>query len=462
MTHYDAIVIGSGQGGTPLSLRLAESGYKTALIEKRAIGGTCINDGCIPSKTLIASAKVAFASSKAGELGIHNTEDYTVNFKEIISRKQAIVERFRTGSEHSLEKAENLDVIYGTATFTGPKTIIVKNKDGHTDEYSADLFYINTGARPTIPDIPGLKDINYLTSTSIMELEELPHHLLIVGAGYVSLEFGQAFRRFGSKITIIEQAEHILGKEDTDVQQEISNFLEEEKITILTGAQIEDIGTNSMKDVVVRIIKDGTHAVITGSHILIASGRTPNTDELKPEAAGIAMDEHGYIKVNEKLQTSADHIYAIGDVKGGLAFTHVSYNDYRIVYCNLTGTADRTTKDRVIPFCMYTDPELGRVGLTEADAKKQGLNYDVVKLKMDKVSRGIIENQTKGFLKAVIDKDSKKILGAALLCKDGGEIMSVLQMAMQAGFTYVQVKEHVFAHPTLSESLNNLFFSLEK
>lgn len=462
MTHYDAIIIGSGQGGTPLSLRMAESGYKTALIEKRLIGGTCINDGCIPSKTLIASAKVAFASSKAAELGIHNTEDYTVNFKEIISRKHAIVDRFRKGSERSLEKTENLDVIYGTATFTGPKTITVKDKAGHSETYTADYFFINTGARPSIPDIPGLEAVNYLTSTSIMELEELPHHLIIVGAGYVSLELGQAFRRFGSKVTIIEQAEHILGKEDTDVQKEVTNFLEEEKITILTGAGIESIGSNSMKDVVVRIIKDGTHAVITGSHILIASGRTPNTDELKPEAAGIDMDDHGYIKVDDKLQTNVDRIYAIGDVKGGLAFTHVSYNDYRIVYCNLTGSADRTTTDRLIPYCMFTDPELGRVGLTEAEAKKKGLNYEVVKLDMNKVSRGIIENQTKGFLKALIDKESKKILGAALLCKDGGEIMSVLQMAMQADFTYVQVKEHVFAHPTLSESLNNLFFSLEK
>jgi pyruvate/2-oxoglutarate dehydrogenase complex dihydrolipoamide dehydrogenase (E3) component len=461
MNHYDAIVIGSGQGGTPLSIRLANAGYKTALVEKRVLGGTCINDGCIPSKTLIASAKVAHAVSKAHELGIYGTENYTVNFKEIIDRKRGIVEQFRKGSEVALEKTENLDVIYGTATFTGEKQIAVTGKEGNNVAYSADYFFINTGERPSIPDIPGLKEINFLTSTSIMELEQLPHHLIIVGAGYVSLELGQAFRRFGSKVTIIEQHDHILNKEDEDVRQAVSDFLEEEKITILTGAAIEDVGTNSMNDVVVRIVKDGTRAVITGSHILIASGRIPNTDILKPEAAGIAIDEHGYIKVDGKLQTNIDRIYAIGDVKGGLAFTHVSYNDYRIVYRNLVENANVSAKDRLIPYCMFTDPELGRIGITEAEARKENLNIAVAKLEMKKATRGIIENKTKGFLKAVIDKDSKKILGASLLCKNGGEIMSVLQMAMQAGFTYEQVKEHVFAHPTLSESLNNLFFSLK-
>jgi pyruvate/2-oxoglutarate dehydrogenase complex dihydrolipoamide dehydrogenase (E3) component len=462
MNHYDAIVIGSGQGGTPLSIQLAKAGYKTALIEKRFIGGTCINDGCIPSKTLIASAKAAYAISKVHELGIYGADNYTVNFKEIIDRKRGIVEQFRKGSEASLEKTENLDVIYGTATFTGEKQISVTGNTGNNIDYSADYFFINTGARPSIPDIPGLKNIDYLTSTSIMELEQLPHHLIIVGAGYVSLEFAQAFRRFGSKITIVEQHDHILGKEDEDVRQAISSFLGEEKITILTGAAIEEVSTNSMNDVVLRIIKDGTHAVITGSHILIASGRVPNTDILKPEAAGIALDEHGYIKVDDKLQTNKDRIYAIGDVKGGMAFTHVSYNDYRIVYSNLVEKANLSTKGRLIPYCMFTDPELGRIGITETEARKKNMNIAVAKLEMKNATRGIIENKTKGFLKAVIDKDSKKILGASLLCKDGGEIMSVLQMAMQAGFTYEQVKEHIFAHPTLSESLNNLFFSLDK
>jgi pyruvate/2-oxoglutarate dehydrogenase complex dihydrolipoamide dehydrogenase (E3) component len=462
MNHYDAIVIGSGQGGTPLSIRLAKAGYKTALVEKRVIGGTCINDGCIPSKTLIASARAAYNASKAHELGVHGTENYTVYFKGIIDRKRRIVEQFRKGSEVALEKTKNLDVIYGTAAFTGEKQIVVTGKDGEHVVYSADYFFINAGARPLIPDIPGLKNIDYLTSTSIMELEQLPHHLIIVGAGYVSLEFAQAFRRFGSKITIVEQHDHILDKEDEDVRQAINSFLGEEKITILTGAAIEEVSTNSMNDVVLRIVKDGTHAVITGSHILIASGRTPNTDILKPEVAGITVDEHGYIKVNDKLQTNIDRIYAIGDVKGGPAFTHISYNDYRIVYRNLVEKADISTQDRLVPYCMFTDPELGRIGITEAEARNKNMNIAVAKLEMKNATRGIIENRTKGFLKAVIDKDSKKILGASLLCKDGGEIMSVLQMAMQAGLTYEQVKEHVFAHPTLSESLNNLFFSLDK
>jgi pyruvate/2-oxoglutarate dehydrogenase complex dihydrolipoamide dehydrogenase (E3) component len=462
MNHYDAIIIGSGQGGTPLAIQLAKAGYRTALIEKRAVGGTCINDGCIPSKTIIASAKVARYVSTSAEMGIHNTENFTINFKQIIDRKRAIVSRFRKGSEHALEKTEGLDLIYGIATFIGDKQIAVTDAEGNIQNYTAEYCFINTGARPFIPDIPGIKDTPILTSTSIMELETLPHHLIIVGAGYVSLELGQAFRRFGSKVTVIEQQDNILGREDEDIRLEVTGFLEEEKITILTGTHIEELSSNSMNDVVVHVVKDGTKAVITGSHILIASGRTPNTDELKPEAAGILMNARGYIKVNEKLETNVPRIYAIGDVNGGPAFTHISYNDYRIVYCNLVDQADLSTKNRLTPYCMFTDPELGRVGITEAEARKKGLNIEVAKLKMSDASRGIIEHQTKGLLKAVVDKDSKKILGAALLCKDGGEIMSVLQMAMAAGFTYEQVKEHVFAHPTLSESLNNLFFSLDK
>lgn len=461
MIHYNAIIIGSGQGGTPLSIRLANAGYKTALIEQRAIGGTCINDGCIPSKTLIASARAVYDRLKANELGVPYTGNDTVDFGAVMARKQAIVSRFRKGSEHQLEQTENLDIIKGTASFIAEKRLEVTGENGHKKEYTADYFFIDTGCHPSIPDIPGLQEVDYLTSTTLMELEALPHHLIIMGGGYISLELGQAFRRLGSKVTLIEQQEHILDREDADVQEAVHHFLEAEKITILTGTRVTAVSSNSKQDVVVQVVKDGTHAVLTGSHILIATGREPNTALMYAEKTGVQLDEQGYIQVNERLETHMDHIYALGDVTGGPAFTHVSYNDYRIIYRNLVEKAGLNTKDRIIPYCMFTDPELGRVGMTEKEAREKGLSIKVAKLEMDKSARGIIENCTQGFLKAVIDKDSEKILGAACLCKNGGEIMSVLQMAMQAGFTYEQVKEHMFAHPTLSESLNNLFFSLD-
>ncbi len=462
MNHFDAIVIGSGQGGTPLAIRLAKKGFKTALIEQRYIGGTCINDGCIPSKAIIASAKAAYAAATAAGLGIHNTTDYQVHFGEIMERKKAIVNRFRGGSENSLEATPGLEVIYGSAAFSAEKQITVTDKKGKAAVYTADAFFINTGARPVIPRIEGLDSINYLTSTSLLELEVLPEHLIILGAGYVSLEMGQAFRRFGSKVTLIETQDHILAKEDEDIRTTVSTFLEEEGVTILTATTINAVSKNNKGDIVLQVSKNGSPGLITGSHLLVATGRRPNTDTLQPEQAGIALDDKGYIKVNDKLETNIPRIFALGDVKGGPAFTHVSYNDYRIVYRNLAEQGNFSTKDRLLTYCMFTDPELGRVGLTETEARQKGLNIAVARLDMSKASRGIIENRTKGLLKAVVDKDSKKILGAALLCKDGGEIMSVLQMAMVAGFTYEQVKEHMFAHPTLSESLNNLFFSLDQ
>lgn len=462
MKQYDAIVIGSGQAGTPLAGQLAKAGYKTALIEKKHIGGTCINDGCIPSKTLIASARRAHHIAFPEALGIRLNDTFTVDFPAIMQRKRDIVQRFRNGSLRSLQETSGLDLVFGSAAFSGARQLTVTDSDGNREQYSADLIFINTGARAAIPAIQGLDKVPWLDSTSLLELDKLPEHLLILGAGYISLEMAQAFRRFGAKVTILESAPHILGHEDEDIQKEISSFLEEEHITILTGATVESCSRNSMNDIVLHIDKEGTKALITGSHLLLATGRIPNTEELQPALAGIDTDDKGYIKVDDRLETNVAGIYALGDVKGGPAFTHISYNDYRTVFRNLTGQEDLSVEGRLVPYCMFTDPELGRVGLTETEARAQGYDIAVATLPMDKAARGIIEHRTRGLMKAVIDKKTKKILGAALLCMQGGEIMSVLQMAMQAGFTYEQVREHMFAHPTLSESLNNLFFSLEK
>lgn len=459
--QYDAIIIGSGQGGTPLSIRLAKAGYKTALVEQKWIGGTCINNGCIPSKVIIAGARTEQRIAEASKSDLYKTDNYEIDFSKIIQRKKEIVTRFRKGSERSLEETEGLDIIYGTAAFTGNKTINVTHEDATALVLSADLIFINTGARPSIPDISGIETIPYLTSTELMDLEILPEHLIILGAGYISMELGQAFRRMGSKVTIIESGNTILAKEDKDVQDEFCKIFEEESITILTGTEVEALTLGSRNEVVAHIIKNNTKALVTGSHILIATGRIPNTETLQPELSGVETDEHHYIKVNDRLETNVKGIFALGDVKGGLAFTHVAYNDYRIIYRNLINKEDCSIKNRLVPYCMFTDPELGRVGMTVEEAREKGYNFEVAKIEMRKAARGIIEDKTKGFLKAIVDKDTKKILGAAILCVNGGEIMSVLQMAMAAGFTYEDVKEHMFAHPTLSESLNNLFYSLE-
>jgi len=461
MNHFDTIIIGSGQGGTPLAIRLARAGYKTALIEQRAIGGTCINDGCIPSKSIIASAKMAYAAAHAGALGIRNTDCYEVDFARVMQREKEIAERFRKSSEHTLNATPNLEVIMGTASFSGIKEISIAAADGGLRTCTGNYFFINTGTRPLIPDIEGLRAVPYLTTTTLLELEALPAHLIILGGGYTSLELGQAFRRFGSKVTIIEKHETILEREDEDIRSAIASLLEEEQITLLTGASTKKVQQNSYRDIVAGIVKNGTHAVVTGSHLLVAAGRQPNTEVLQPGRSGIALDPQGYIKVNDRLETNISGIYALGDVKGGPAFTHIAYNDYRIVYRNLAEKANLSVKERLVPYTMFTDPELGRIGITEREALEQGYNITVARLEMSKVTRGIIEEQRRGLLKAVVDKRSGKILGASFWCMQGGELMSVLQMAMQAGFTWDQVKELVFAHPTLSESLNNLFFTIE-
>lgn len=461
MNHFDAIIVGSGQAGTPLAIRLAKAGYHTALIEEKHIGGTCINDGCMPSKALIASARRAWQTANGASLGIHLNSGYQVDFGEVMERKRAIVQDFRDGSLRALEAAEGLQLLYGTASFSGDKQLTITDAGGEQQDYKADHIFINTGAKPVIPPVPGLETVPWLDSTALLELDTLPGHLLIIGAGYISLEMAQAFRRFGSKVTIVEAAEQMLMQEDEDVRAAVTAFLEEEHITVLTGSRVEACSQNSKEDVVLHILKNDTKALITGSHLLVATGRMPDSERLQPGIAGIETDEKGYILVNDRLETNVPGIYALGDVKGGPAFTHISYNDYRVVYRNLVENAGVSIKDRLVPYCMFTDPELGRVGLSETEARKQGYTIEVAQLPMGKAARSILEDRKKGFLKAVVDTKTRKILGAALLCTEGGEIMSVLQMAMQAGFTYDQVREHMFAHPTLSESLNNLFFSLE-
>lgn len=459
MIHYDAIVIGAGQAGTPLCRKLAESDLKTALIEKRWVGGTCVNDGCSPTKAMIASAKAAWSARHNETLGV-SVGSITIDFEEIVGRKNQLVAKMRGNSEKRILETENLDLLYGTARFTGPKELTVSLNDGGSTTLTADKIFINTGLQPAIPDIEGIGSIPYLTSTSILDLTEIPEHLLILGSGYIALEFGQMFARFGSKVTLIERSERILGKEDDDIAEEMVKILALENIEILTQTEAIQFAQNG-HSITATLKTDGSESQLNCTHVLVAAGRQPQTHQLGLEAAGVEMDEKGHIQVNARLETSAEGIFALGDVKGGPAFTHVSYDDYRIIVQNVIGQKNTDMGDRLVPYCIFTDPQLGRVGLTEQDAREKGLNIKTAVLKNESVARPIETGDERGMMKAVVDAETGKILGAAVLAEEGGEIITILQLAMVNGMHYEQLMNGVFAHPTYSESLNNLFMTLE-
>jgi pyruvate/2-oxoglutarate dehydrogenase complex dihydrolipoamide dehydrogenase (E3) component len=459
MKHYDAIVIGAGQAGTPLCRKLAESGLKTALIERRWVGGTCVNDGCSPTKAMVASAKAVWSAKHNEILGV-SVGGITIDFDEILERKNSIVHRMRGNSEKRILETPNLDLIYAAARFTGPKEISITLNSGGTETLTADQIFLNIGLQPLIPDIPGIHDIPFLTSTTIMELPEVPEHLLVLGSGYIALEFGQMFSRFGSKVTLVERSERILKHEDQDISQEVVKILAQEDIEILTGTNAVQFSKNG--DIIsVMLETSGRKAQRTCTHVLVATGRKPQLKDMSLDIAGVELDEKGYIKVNAQLQTSAEGIYALGDVKGGPAFTHVSYDDYRVIVQQVIDKKQVSIENRLVPYCMFIDPQLGRVGISEQEARKKGLEIKIAVLKNDSVARSIETGDERGMMKAVVDAKTGKILGATVLAEQGGEIVTILQMAMIGGIGYEQIMNGVFAHPTYAESLNNLFMTLE-
>lgn len=460
MEQYDCIVIGAGQAGVPLAKKLAGAGKKTVIIEKRFVGGTCVNDGCTPTKTWVASAKAAYMATKSDEMGV-KIKGFKVDMRQIKKRKDDIVMRSRLGGQKGLEDTKNLTLLFGEASFTGKKRILVELNEGGTLEVAADLIFIDTGARPLIPEIDGIDEIDYLTSTSILELDKVPDHLLVIGANYIGLEFGQMFRRFGSKVTMLERGQRILAREDNDIAEAMDEILKGEEIDIYVDAKTTGFKKTKKGTIKVTAEIKGEEQKFTCSHVLIGIGRVPQTEALHLDKTGVKLDDKGFIKVNNKLETNVKGIYALGDVKGGPAFTHIAYNDYTIVYRNLFENEKFTINDRPVPYCMFTDPQLGRIGIDETTAEKQGLNIKIAKLPMAHVARAIEVGDTRGFMKAVVDVDTKKILGATVLGQEGGEIMTVLQMAMEGGITYDRIRYCVFAHPTYSESLNNLFMGLE-
>jgi len=441
---YEAIVIGSGQGGKPLAFAFADAGKKTLLIEKDAIGGTCINRGCTPTKTMVASAKVAYQAKRLKLFGIEGSFERT-NIQKVIARKQKIVDSFRRSSEKKIEQNPNLDLVYGIAKFLDPHRIQVGNTN-----YSASLIVINTGAEPTILSIDGIDQIEPLNSTTIMEVKELPKHLIIIGSSYIALEFGQMFRRFGSEVSVIARSDRILTREDPDVSEEVKKILEDEGIAFYFHSQAMRVS----KGIEVEL---DTEKKVIGSHLLIATGRTPCSRDLHLEAASVEVDQGGFIQVNDKLQTSQPNIYAIGDVKGGPAFTHISYDDYRILRDNLLFGQNLTIKDRFVPYTVFIDPQLGRVGLSEEEAKKKQIPHLIFKMPMTYVARALEIDEAKGLMKVIVHKETEEILGCSILGTEGGEVMSMIEIAMMGNMSYKKLKEGIFAHPTLAEALNTLF-----
>ena len=456
--HYGAVVIGSGQGGNPLAQVLAQSGRRTALVEREHVGGTCINEGCTPTKTMIASARVAYLDRRSAEYGIAD-DPVTVDMIRVRQRKRKIVESFRNGGERRLEKA-GVDLIRGEATFAAPKELEVRLSEGGTSRLSADAVFINVGARPSAPPIEGLDSMPTLNSTTIMELDEVPEHLLVLGGGYVGLEFAQMFRRFGSEVTMVQRGPQLLSREDADVAEAVAEVLRDDDVEVLlrTSALRAGRGDGGIQ---LTVHTPEGECTLSGSHLLAATGRTPNTDTLNPEAAGVETDERGYIKVDERLKTNVEGVWALGDVKGGPAFTHISYDDFRIIRTNLLEGGDATTAGRLIPYTVFTDPQLGRVGLSELDARDQGLDVHVAKMPMSNVTRALEVSEPRGMMKAVVDAGTGRILGAAVLGLEGGEITAMLQIAMIGGVPYTTLRDGIFAHPTLAESLNILFAGLE-
>ena len=454
MKKYDAIVIGSGQGGNPLSYALAEHGWTVALVEKSHLGGTCINTGCTPTKTMIASAQVAHFARNAAHWGVR-TSRIEVDLSFVVDRKNAVVQRFRGNHERNVARHPNLRLFRGHARFLSSRQVQVDD-----EVFESERIFIDTGTRPHPPNIAGLDSVDYLTNESLMEIREVPEHLLILGGGYVGLEFGQMFRRFGSSVTIVPRGPQMLQGEDADIADELEKALENEGVEFRLNAN--PIRVEKREGKIARTIAaGGGNETITGSHLLTATGRRPNTDDLGLDKAGVELDARAYIKVNSRLETSVAGIWALGDVKGGPAFTHISYNDYQVIFGNLLEQKDLSITSRYVPYALFTDPQLGRVGMTEKDARGCGQTLKIGSYAMSSVARAIERGETAGLMKLIVNAETDRILGAAILSSEGGELVQILGTLMLAGAPYTVLKSAVYIHPTLAEGFFGLMESVK-
>ena len=455
MPDYDAIIIGTGQSGPALARRLVAAGWTVAIVERKLFGGTCVNTGCTPTKALVASAYAANHARRAAEYGVMIDSDIKVDMKAVKARKDAIVSPSRNGVERSLKKLEGCTVYEGHARFIAENKIVVNGS-----ELSADRIFLNVGARAAIPSIPGLDQIPYLTNSSMMDVDFLPAHLIILGGSYIGLEFAQMYRRFGSEVTVIELAPRLIAREDEDVSQTIANFLEDEGIDVRVNSRV--VGVEKQGNAVgVNIQSEGKMSQVIGTHVLIAVGRRPNTDDLGLDKAGIATDARGYIQVDDQLRTNIPGIWALGDCNGKGAFTHTSWNDYEIVAANLLENEERRVSERIAAYALYTDPPLGRAGMTEAEVRKSGKPALIATIEMGNVSRAFEKGETKGFMKILVDQDSKQVLGASCLGLTGDEVVHCILDLMYAKAPYTVMQRAMHIHPTVSEFIPTMLGNLK-
>ena len=452
--RFDAIVIGSGQGGNPLVYALADRGWTVALIEQAHLGGTCVNTGCTPTKTMVASAQVAHYARNAAKWGVR-TKDVSVDLPAVIARKNEVVLSFRSGHERRIEQRPNLHLYRGHGRFVGPRKVQVDN-----DVLDGERVFINVGTRADAPPVPGLQDAGYLTNESIMELQTLPEHLIVLGGGYIGLEFGQMFRRFGSRVTVIHNGDQILAREDPEISSELQKSLEADGVEFRLNANATKVDKQG-NQVLVTVMVGKQAEMISGTHILAATGRRPNTHDLGLEKAGVVVDSHGYIKVNGRMETGVPGVWALGDVKGGPAFTHISYNDFQILYANIIDGKNLSIEDRYVPYSLFTDPQLGRVGMTEKEARGTGRKLKIGSYPMAYVSRAIERSETLGLMKIIVDAETDRILGAAILGIEGGETVQILGAMMLAGGPSSILKGAVYIHPTLAEGFFGLMDSVK-
>ena len=453
--RFDAIVIGAGQSGPFLAARLAQAGKSVALIEREHLGGTCVNDGCIPTKTLVASARAAHVVRHAAEFGVQHGGDVAVDMRAVKARKDAVVNESIMGLTKWLGGLANLTMIRGEARFTGPLRVAVGN-----DEYEATQIFINTGGRPTVPDWPGVHDVPFLTNTSMMAVDFLPAHLAVIGGSYIGLEFAQMYRRFGSEVTVIEAAPRLIAREDAEVSAAVQAILEREGIAVHVG--VKDLALARDGDGVrIGFTLGAAAQSVAASHVLLAVGRRPNTDGLGLEAAGVAVDARGFIIVDDELRTSASGIWALGDVNGRGAFTHTSYNDFEIVSANLLDGGARRVSDRIMTYALFTDPPLGRVGMSEAEVRASGRAALVATLPMTRIGRARERGETDGFIKVLVDAQTQRILGAALLGIEADEVVQLLLLAMAADLPCTRIQQTMWIHPTVTELLPTLFAGLK-
>jgi pyruvate/2-oxoglutarate dehydrogenase complex dihydrolipoamide dehydrogenase (E3) component len=455
MPNYDAIIIGTGQSGPALARRLVAAGWKVAIIERKLFGGTCVNTGCTPTKTLVASAYVAHVARRAGDYGVRIEGSVNVDMKGIKTRKDAVVAVFRNGVERSLKTLQGCTVYQGHGRFVAEKKVAVNDS-----ELAADQIFINVGARAAIPPIPGLDQVPYLTNSSMMNIDFLPSHLVILGGSYVGLEFAQVYRRFGSEVTVIELGPRLISREDEDVSHAVADFLKEEGIDVRVGSKMVGVEKQG-NSIAAKVESTGRVSQITGTHMLVATGRRPNTDDLGLDRAGIATDARGHIVVDDQLRTNISGIWAMGDCNGRGAFTHTSWNDFEIVAANLLDNDQRRVSDRITAYALYTDPPLGRAGMTEAEVRKTGKPALISTMAMKDVTRAYERGEAKGFMKILVDRDSKQILGASFLGFEGDEVIHCVLDIMYAEAPYTVVQRAMHIHPTVSEFIPTMMDRLK-